>query len=53
MPLDLEGETLILNTLLRHEKLIDEQFAVIKELQTTVAELIEILQENVNVRSKS
>lgn len=53
MPLEPEQEQLVLDTLLRHEKAIDDQFAVIKGMQSVIAELIEILQEDVNVRSKS
>lgn len=47
MPLDFKHETLVLDTLVRHEKLISQQTEVINDLQKIIQSLIDLIREDV------
>jgi hypothetical protein len=49
MPLDYKHENLVLDTLIRHEKLISQQTEVINDLQKIIQNLIDLMQEDANV----
>ena len=47
MPLGYEQENLVLDTLVRHEKLIAQQTEIINDLQKIIQNLIDIMREDV------